>query len=428
MTTPTPRGLQHVVDAVRDLRGQLLLHLEAARVGVDHARELADADDLVGRQVADVRAADDRRHVVLAVAIRTRCRAARSSRRSRRLPRRCGAGTRADRSRSRRTSRDRPRRRAWACRAGLRARDPRRPSAAACARRLRPAAWLTAVGFFGFLHRHLRGTRRESSRPSPRDRCAHVQLGAIVMATVRVMCKLALRGGSRRAGFASTGASIHDSATSRSARRRCAAAAAASSRRISRRLISAISTSPTQPLPRAAHSSRSAPSATLSGSASARLKSRPATRSTLAATCADGCRVRVRAAACSAGAGARPRACACDSGGLRRVAVLDRASRRRRAGAGGNRGHPPDGRAAPRARRRWLRRRAIRACRRSRCASARRGARSPSDSRSRPRALACVPSVGLPRLKFAAIIQQTGAASQRAAIASKGSRSCSHAG
>ena len=49
MTTPTPRGLQHVVDAVRDLRGHLFLHLEAARIGVDHARELADADDLVGR-------------------------------------------------------------------------------------------------------------------------------------------------------------------------------------------------------------------------------------------------------------------------------------------------------------------------------------------------------------------------------------------
>ena len=52
-----------------DLRGHLFLHLEAARVGLDHARELADADDLAVGQVADVRAADDRRHVVLAVAL-----------------------------------------------------------------------------------------------------------------------------------------------------------------------------------------------------------------------------------------------------------------------------------------------------------------------------------------------------------------------
>ena len=60
--------LQHVVDAVGDLRGHLFLHLEAARIGLDHARQLADADDLAVGQVADVRAADDRRHVVLAMA------------------------------------------------------------------------------------------------------------------------------------------------------------------------------------------------------------------------------------------------------------------------------------------------------------------------------------------------------------------------
>src|SRR5690606_26769395 len=59
--------LQHPLDAARDLRGHLLLHLEAARVGVHHPRELADADDLAIGQVADVRLADDRRHVVLAV-------------------------------------------------------------------------------------------------------------------------------------------------------------------------------------------------------------------------------------------------------------------------------------------------------------------------------------------------------------------------
>ena len=56
---------QLFVDAARDLRGHLFLDLEATCVDVDHARELADADDAVGRQVSDVGAADDRRHVML---------------------------------------------------------------------------------------------------------------------------------------------------------------------------------------------------------------------------------------------------------------------------------------------------------------------------------------------------------------------------
>ena len=58
--------LEHVVDAGGDLCGELFLDLEAARKTVDHARELADPDHTLRRQVADVRAADDRRHVVLA--------------------------------------------------------------------------------------------------------------------------------------------------------------------------------------------------------------------------------------------------------------------------------------------------------------------------------------------------------------------------
>jgi len=56
-------------DALRDLRGQLLLHLEAPRIALDHACELADADDLAIGQVADVGLADDRRHMVLAMAL-----------------------------------------------------------------------------------------------------------------------------------------------------------------------------------------------------------------------------------------------------------------------------------------------------------------------------------------------------------------------
>jgi hypothetical protein len=39
---------QHAVDAIRDLCRELLLNLEAARVTVDDADQLADADDLVG--------------------------------------------------------------------------------------------------------------------------------------------------------------------------------------------------------------------------------------------------------------------------------------------------------------------------------------------------------------------------------------------
>src|SRR5688500_1085972 len=58
---------QHAIDAACDLCSELLVYLEAAGVAVDDACELADADDFVGRQVADVRAADDRRHVMLAM-------------------------------------------------------------------------------------------------------------------------------------------------------------------------------------------------------------------------------------------------------------------------------------------------------------------------------------------------------------------------
>src|SRR6185437_6236233 len=62
--------LEHLGDAVGNLRGQLLLHLEAPGVAVDHARQFADADHLVRRQVADVHAADDRSHVVLTVRLK----------------------------------------------------------------------------------------------------------------------------------------------------------------------------------------------------------------------------------------------------------------------------------------------------------------------------------------------------------------------
>src|SRR5690606_15558473 len=59
---------QRALDAAGDLCGHLLLHLEATGIGLDHARELADPHHLAVGQVAHVHAADDRRHVVLAVA------------------------------------------------------------------------------------------------------------------------------------------------------------------------------------------------------------------------------------------------------------------------------------------------------------------------------------------------------------------------
>src|SRR5215471_19029605 len=38
--------LEHLLDAVRDLRVHLLLHLQAARIGFDHTGQFRDADDL----------------------------------------------------------------------------------------------------------------------------------------------------------------------------------------------------------------------------------------------------------------------------------------------------------------------------------------------------------------------------------------------
>ena len=59
--------VQDVPDAICDLRGHLLLHLKAASECLDNACEFADADDFLIRQVANMRVADDRRHVVFAM-------------------------------------------------------------------------------------------------------------------------------------------------------------------------------------------------------------------------------------------------------------------------------------------------------------------------------------------------------------------------
>src|SRR5205085_2645240 len=68
-------GLEHHAHALRrelalepvgDLRGQPLLHLEAAGEVVDHPRELREAHDPVARDVGHVRYPDEREQVVLA--------------------------------------------------------------------------------------------------------------------------------------------------------------------------------------------------------------------------------------------------------------------------------------------------------------------------------------------------------------------------
>ncbi len=61
--------VQGFLDALGDLCGEFFLYLEAARVALHHAGQLADADHPVGRHVADMCTADDRRHVVLAMAL-----------------------------------------------------------------------------------------------------------------------------------------------------------------------------------------------------------------------------------------------------------------------------------------------------------------------------------------------------------------------
>ena len=71
-------GLDHHRDAARledlfdrggDLRGEMLLRLQAVRIDIDQPRQLRQADDPVGRHVGDMRLAVERHHVVFAVRI-----------------------------------------------------------------------------------------------------------------------------------------------------------------------------------------------------------------------------------------------------------------------------------------------------------------------------------------------------------------------
>src|SRR5712692_7215863 len=62
-------GRDRLVQSLRDLVGHALLQLQAVGEGADDARNLAQADDLPLRQIADVAAAEERQHVVLAQAV-----------------------------------------------------------------------------------------------------------------------------------------------------------------------------------------------------------------------------------------------------------------------------------------------------------------------------------------------------------------------
>jgi hypothetical protein len=57
---------QDAVQGIGDLRRHSLLNLEPPSVSLYEASQLRDADNSVARQVADMRAPNDRRHVVLA--------------------------------------------------------------------------------------------------------------------------------------------------------------------------------------------------------------------------------------------------------------------------------------------------------------------------------------------------------------------------
>ena len=63
--------LEHGIETRRDLGGHLLLDLQPPRIDVDQPRQLGNSDHAVARQIADVHAADDRRHVVLAMRLET---------------------------------------------------------------------------------------------------------------------------------------------------------------------------------------------------------------------------------------------------------------------------------------------------------------------------------------------------------------------
>jgi len=62
-----PEWLEMGPNAVGDFGRETFLNLEATGVAVQHAGELGNPDDAVAGKIRDVRLADDRRHVMLAM-------------------------------------------------------------------------------------------------------------------------------------------------------------------------------------------------------------------------------------------------------------------------------------------------------------------------------------------------------------------------
>jgi hypothetical protein len=62
-----PKWLEMGPNTVGDFGGETFLNLEATGVSVQHAGELGNADDAVAGKIGDMRLADDRRHVMLAM-------------------------------------------------------------------------------------------------------------------------------------------------------------------------------------------------------------------------------------------------------------------------------------------------------------------------------------------------------------------------
>ncbi len=61
--------MDRIFDSFGDLLREALLHLQTARENVDDARNLAEADHLVVRHVCDVRLAEERNEVMLALRV-----------------------------------------------------------------------------------------------------------------------------------------------------------------------------------------------------------------------------------------------------------------------------------------------------------------------------------------------------------------------
>ncbi len=60
--------LQHRFDRFGDLHGHFLLNLQAASIGFDDPRQLADADDPLMRQISHMCSPDDGNHMMFAMA------------------------------------------------------------------------------------------------------------------------------------------------------------------------------------------------------------------------------------------------------------------------------------------------------------------------------------------------------------------------